>query len=115
MGVAFRIPTQNQNSIDAIKIAKFLPKEFRDSVVIPSALVAKVGSDFDIDKLSMYLKNVYKDAKGNIKLVPFEGYGQQAVDKFKALSRELTEAKIAKKEIKFLRKVRLKEYLETLL
>jgi len=58
MGVAFRIPTQNQNSIDAIKIAKFLPKEFGDSVVIPSALVAKVGSDFDIDKLSMYLKNV---------------------------------------------------------
>ena len=58
MGVAFRIPTQNQNSIDAIKIAKFLPKEFGDSVVIPSALVAKVGSDFDIDKLSIYLKNV---------------------------------------------------------
>jgi hypothetical protein len=57
-GVAFRIPTQNQNSIDAIKIAKFLPKEFGDSVVIPSALVAKVGSDFDIDKLSIYLKNV---------------------------------------------------------
>jgi hypothetical protein len=102
-GVAFRIPTQNQNSIDAIKIAKFLPKEFRDSVVVPSALVAKVGSDFDIDKLSMYLKNVYKDARGNIKLVPFEGYGQQAVDKFKALSRELTEAKIATKENQILK------------
>lgn len=102
-GVAFRIPTQNQNSIDAIKIAKFLPKEFRDSVVIPSALVAKVGSDFDIDKLSMYLKNVYKDTKGNIKLVPFEGYGQQAIDKFKALSKELTQAKIAKKENQILK------------
>jgi hypothetical protein len=102
-GVAFRIPTQNQNSIDAIKIAKFLPKEFRDSVVIPSALVAKVGSDFDIDKLSMYLKNVYKDAKGNIKLVPFEGYGQQAIDKFKSLSREITEEKIAIKEEKILK------------
>jgi hypothetical protein len=103
MGVAFRIPTQNQNSIDAIKIAKFLPKEFRDSVVVPSALVAKVGSDFDIDKLSMYLKNVYRDARGNIKLVPFEGYGQQAVDKFKALSREITEAKIAIKENQILK------------
>jgi hypothetical protein len=103
MGVAFRIPTQNQNSIDAIKIAKFLPKEFRDSVVVPSALVAKVGSDFDIDKLSMYLKNIYKDARGNIKLVPFEGYGQQAVDKFKALSREITEAKIAIKENQILK------------
>jgi hypothetical protein len=99
-GVAFRIPTQNQNSIDAIKIAKFLPKEFGDSVVIPSALVAKVGSDFDIDKLSMYLKNVYQDIDGNIKLVPFEGYGQQAIDKFKDLSRRITEAEIAIKEEK---------------
>jgi hypothetical protein len=51
----------------------------------------------------MYLKNVYKDAKGNIKLVPFEGYGQQAIDKFKALSREITEEKIAIKEEKVLK------------
>ena len=99
-GVAFRIPTQNQNSIDAIKIAKFLPKEFRDSVVIPSALVAKVGSDFDIDKLSMYLKNVYLDVDGNIKIVPFKGYGQQAIDKFKDLSRRITESEITIKEEK---------------
>lgn len=63
-GVAFRIPTQKQNSIDAIVIKKFLPKEFADSVVVPAALVQKVGSDFDIDKLSVYLKNVYiKDGK----------------------------------------------------
>jgi hypothetical protein len=99
-GVAFRIPTQNQNSIDAIKIAKFLPKEFGDSVVIPSALVAKVGSDFDIDKLSMYLKNLYLDENYNLKLVPFYGYGQQAIDKFKSLSREITEQKIAIREEK---------------
>jgi hypothetical protein len=109
MGVAFRIPTQNQNSIDAIKIAKFLPKEFGDSVVIPSALVAKVGSDFDIDKLSMYLKNVYQDTKGNIKLVPFEGYGQQAIDKFKALSKELTQAKIEKVENRILKQEDLRQ------
>jgi hypothetical protein len=107
MGVAFRIPTQNQNSIDAIKIAKFLPKEFGDSVVIPSALVAKVGSDFDIDKLSMYLKNVYQDAKGNIKLVPFYGYGKEAINKFKELSKEITEAEIAIKEEKIAKQFNL--------
>lgn len=106
-GMAFRIPTQNQNSIDAIKIAKFLPKEFGDSVVIPSALVAKVGSDFDIDKLSIYLKNVYKDANGNIKLVPFYGYGQQAIDKFKTLSRETSEGKIIIKEEKIVKQSKL--------
>lgn len=102
-GVAYRIPTQNQNSIDAIKIAKFLPREFGDSVVIPSALVAKVGSDFDIDKLSIYLKNVYEDTKGKIKLVPFYGYGQKAIETFKFLAEELTQAEIAKIEKKILK------------
>jgi len=81
-GLAFRIPTQKQNSIDAFRIAQFLPKEFGDSVVIPSALVKKVGSDFDIDKLSIYLKNVYEDPRGNIKLVPFLGFDKEAKDKF---------------------------------
>lgn len=57
-GVAFRIPTQNKNSIDVFEIAKFLPKEFGDTVIVPSAIVKKVGSDFDIDKLTIYLKNV---------------------------------------------------------
>jgi len=80
-GVSFRIPTQKQNSIDVVKIAKFLPKEFGDSVVIPAAMVAKVGSDFDIDKLSIYLKNVIVDKEtGYPRVVPFYGIG--AKDKF---------------------------------
>ena len=79
-GVAFRIPTQKQNSIDSFRIKKFLPKEFRDSVVVPSALVKKVGSDFDIDKLSIYLKNVYiKDGKP--KLVPTFATKEEALKK----------------------------------
>src|SRR5690606_15097113 len=57
-GVGFRTPTQKQNSIEAFTIVKLLPKDFRDVVVIPSALVKKVGSDFDIDKLNIYLKNI---------------------------------------------------------
>jgi len=83
-GLAFRIPTQKQNSIDAFRIKKFLPKEFGDNVVVPAAIVKKVGSDFDIDKLSIYLKNTYKE-DGKLKLVPFYGFGQQAKDKFAAM------------------------------
>jgi hypothetical protein len=82
-GVAFRIPTQKLNSIDSFRIAKFLPEEFGDSVVIPSELPKKVGSDFDIDKLSIYLKNVFVTADGLPKLVPFFGYGDQAKTKMK--------------------------------
>jgi hypothetical protein len=84
-GLAFRIPTQKQNSIDVFKIKQFLPAEFGDSVVIPSALVKKVGSDFDIDKLSIYLKNVFTNPKGELKMVPFFGFGEQAKDKFRKM------------------------------
>ncbi len=80
-GVAFRIPTQAQNSIDAFKIKKFLPQEFGGSVVVPSAIVEKVGSDFDIDKLSMYFKNVFYQ-NGKLKMVPYFGMGKEAKDKF---------------------------------
>ena len=83
-GLAFRIPTQKQNSIDAVRIKQFLPKEFGDNVVVPAAIVKKVGSDFDIDKLSIYLKNVFYE-DGKLKLVPFYGFGQQAKDKFAAM------------------------------
>jgi hypothetical protein len=72
-GVAFRIPTQKQNSIDVFRIAKFLPKDFKDSVVIPSALVKKVGSDFDIDKLSIYLKNVDDSERGVPRMLSVDG------------------------------------------
>lgn len=84
-GIGFRIPTQKQNSIDVFKIKKFLPAEFGDSVVIPSALVKKVGSDFDIDKLSIYFKNTYTSFKGELKLVPFFGYGEEAKAKFREM------------------------------
>jgi predicted NAD-dependent protein-ADP-ribosyltransferase YbiA (DUF1768 family) len=79
-GLAFRIPTQKQNSIDSFVIKKFLPKEFGDSVVVPSALVKKVGSDFDIDKLSIYLKNLFVDKNGKLQLVNMKGSEQETKD-----------------------------------
>ena len=82
MGVAFRIPTQKQNSIDVFEIAKFLPAGYKDSVVIPSELVMKSGSDFDIDKLSIYLKNLYSGEDGKPKVVPYLGIGEKAIAEF---------------------------------
>lgn len=71
-GVAFRIPTQNLNSADAFIIKGFLPEEMGDSVVFPDAITTKAGSDFDVDKMNMYLKNVYIDSKGNPRLMQLE-------------------------------------------
>lgn len=57
--IGFRIPTQAMNSIDSIVIKGFLPREAGDMVVVPSEIVGKAGSDFDIDKLNTYLGNYY--------------------------------------------------------
>ena len=92
-GVGFRIPTQKQNSIDRFVIKQFLPYEYGDNVVIPSALVQKTGSDFDIDKLFIYLKNIYV-SNGEFKLIPFVGYGEQAKAELRKLITDATEEKV---------------------
>jgi len=70
-GIGFRIPSQKQNSIDVFRIAKFLPEEMGDVVIIPSALVRKVGSDFDIDALSMYFKNLRRGKNGYPEVIKY--------------------------------------------
>src|SRR5690606_39135939 len=55
--VGFRIPTQGLNSMEAIKIKGFLPQEAGNTIILPSEIVAKAGSDFDIDKLTIFLPN----------------------------------------------------------
>lgn len=95
-GIAFRIPTQKQNSIDVIKVKKFLPKEFGDNVIVPSALVVKVGSDFDIDKLNMYFKNVFVDLDGKLKSVEFKGSEELTKDYYKNIYQEKNRKKLEK-------------------
>jgi hypothetical protein len=79
-GLAYRIPTQKQNSIDSFVIKQFLPKEFGDVVVVPAALVKKSGSDFDIDKLSMYLKSVFTNIEGKPEIFRYQGSEQATKD-----------------------------------
>lgn len=53
----FRIPTEQLNSIDVIEVAGFLPKSYGNSVVVATGITTKVGSDFDFDKLNIYMPN----------------------------------------------------------
>ena len=57
--IGFRIPTQALNSIDNIRIKEFLPEEYGDMVMVPLEMTGKSGSDFDVDKLNIYLRNFY--------------------------------------------------------
>ena len=59
--IGFRIPTEGLNSMDFIEVVGFLPKSFGDTVIVPSEIVGKAGSDYDIDKLSIYFPNVYME------------------------------------------------------
>ena len=72
-GIGFRIPTQSLSSIEVFRVKGFLPQYMGTTVVVPSEITTKAGSDFDIDKLNMYLKSVYVDKNGNVRLVKYLG------------------------------------------
>ena len=84
--IGFRIPTEGLNSMEFIEVAGFLPKSFGDTVVVPSELVGKAGSDYDIDKLSIYFPNMDKKTLSRIKFDPEKSVKQQSK---KALQNEL--------------------------
>ena len=65
--IAFRIPTQSPNSIENMIIKGFTPISNGDMIVVPSEIVGKSGSDFDIDKLNIYLANHYIDVVNKTK------------------------------------------------
>jgi hypothetical protein len=73
-GIGFRIPTQELNSMEVFKVKGFLPREAGDTIVVPSEITKKAGSDFDVDKLYTYLKNVIITNDGNIIEIPYEKY-----------------------------------------
>jgi hypothetical protein len=61
--IGFRIPTQSMAQIANIRIAGFLDPQWGDMIVVPTEIVAQAGSDFDIDKLNLFLANYYIDKK----------------------------------------------------
>ena len=71
MGIGFRIPNQALNSNERFKIVGLLPDFMGATVIVPSAITTKAGSDFDIDKLNMYIKALFKNEDGQIVTVPF--------------------------------------------
>jgi len=79
-GIGFRIPTQALSSVEVFRVKGFLPQYMGATVVVPSEITTKAGSDFDIDKLNMYLKAVYTDRSGNVKLVKYLGTEEATKD-----------------------------------
>ncbi len=53
-----RIPVQGLNSMEFAEVLEFLPAEAGNIVILPTEIVAKAGSDFDIDKLTFLMPNI---------------------------------------------------------
>jgi hypothetical protein len=53
-----RIPNDATNTIEAAMIWHFLPESFGNSIIVPTEIVAKAGSDYDGDKLFMAMPNI---------------------------------------------------------
>jgi hypothetical protein len=58
-----RIPIQGLNSLEFAEVWHFLDPSAGNMVVIPSEIVAKAGSDFDVDKIYWMMPNI--DSRGN--------------------------------------------------
>lgn len=59
--VGVRIPVQGLNSIENMEIYHFLPPSEGNVIIPPAEIVAKSGADFDIDKLSVFMKSINPD------------------------------------------------------
>jgi len=56
--VGVRIPTQELNSMEVMEIKEFLDPSAGNILMAPLELVAKTGSDFDIDKMFTLMPNI---------------------------------------------------------
>lgn len=61
-----RIPTGSRNTIEAMKVVRYLHPLGGPRIIMPSEIVAKAGSDFDIDKLTVYIPNYAKERDNNV-------------------------------------------------
>ena len=99
-GIGFRIPTQSMSSVEVFRVKGFLPQSMGATIVVPSEVTAKAGSDFDIDKMNTYLRSTYIDKNGDIKLVKYQG-SEEATKEFFAdvFDQVLEKNKINKAEL----------------
>jgi len=63
--VAYRIPTQANSSIHALRFVDVI-STVRDTIILPEEFTAITGSDFDIDKLFLSTKYYNVDEAGNV-------------------------------------------------
>lgn len=79
--IGYRIPTDGLGAIDSIEVVGFLPKECGNLIITPSEIVGKAGSDYDVDKLNVFIPN-YIMVSGKPQYLPTNLKDQQQLYSF---------------------------------
>lgn len=66
LGVGYRVPTQSKASVSALRVMDIVGAECGDIIVLPDGYVNITGSDFDIDKLYVAIKNKFISANNEV-------------------------------------------------
>lgn len=61
--VGVRIPVQGPNSMEFMEVHHFLPATAGTIIIPPAEIVAKSGSDFDVDKLSVFTASIGRNGE----------------------------------------------------
>lgn len=61
--IGYRIPTQGTNSLEFMEVHEFLPSVAGSIVILPAEIVAKSGSDYDIDKMPIIRPSLTEDGE----------------------------------------------------
>ena len=69
--LVYRIPTQGQSSAMYLRVAKLLPEQVGDTIVLPKAVTALTGSDFDIDKMFAVRHSYFINEQGELEKIRF--------------------------------------------
>jgi hypothetical protein len=68
--IGIRIPTDGIHSAEIFEVVGFFPKHMGSKIAVPPGILTKAGSDFDIDKLTLYFM-AYKLQEGKVSTVKF--------------------------------------------
>lgn len=78
--IGFRTPNQDYNSQSSVEIVGFFPQGMQATIIAPMEFIDLMGSDFDVDKLYAYLKNLLRNKDGDIVKVTKDNLKELGLD-----------------------------------
>lgn len=61
--LCYRVPTEDIYSMIPLKIKGFMPMQFGTNIALPKEITALTGSDFDVDKMYLFLPEMKMDTE----------------------------------------------------